>query len=257
MTLSEQEMKSMANQQEHIRQQLEAFGEKLKEDAGNLSEEYRELQTSAYEFYNKMQDLKIDGAMQKGVDAGQNNDGPGMHLQAETARKKMEQLLSSCNGEGFGGMCEAKMGFKISKSGGSGMKQTLAQLMAALLGQNGSGSGLGQGAGGNSGSGPGGPSSSGNWARGKSMVAVPIYGPARTAFATTSFSAFAASGGQQAGSSIPSKVETEHSEIAPEKNANSERYPQEMIPDQYRDALRRFYSQPETNPTTSNLPNTP
>ncbi|MEM1059880.1 MAG: hypothetical protein AAGK14_11580 [Verrucomicrobiota bacterium] len=237
---SERELRAMAGLQERIRIELDELAEKIKLDATALGSEHQELKESAFEFYNRMQDLQISEAMQAGVEAGRSLDGRGLHLQAATARTKMEELISECSGGGFGGMCEGCIRFQIKRSGGGATTaQALAQLLGALLGQGGTGSG---------GGGPGGLGGSGYWAQGKSMLNVPVYGPARTSFSTSNIRSLMADGPASGGAGRQTEMEVVENTVTAAEKTESERFPQEMIPERYRDAVRHFYSQPESQP---------
>lgn len=123
------------------------------------------------------------------------------------------------------------------------MKETMQQLLSGLMAPGGGGS---------SGEGPGGPSASGYWSQGRSMMAVPIYGPARTQLtppaSRSSVTSFSATGEGETSSSRQVDLESTQMEMEREFKSEGERFPQEMIPEQYREAVRQFYSQPTTTP---------
>ena len=124
----------------------------------------------------------------------------------------------------------------------------MQEMMQALMQQN--NRGTGQGGTGGSGSGMGGSGEDGFSMAGQSTN-IPVYGPDRMAFAPSTGQS--SRGGNSRRGKVGIATERPREELQPDELRDSEQAQllQENVPDKYRNAVKRYFSQdPKTKTTT-------
>ena len=241
-------VRGLGEDQETIRRELETVANAIKDavDALPDSPRYYSLRESAMEVTTLIYALQIPVDMEDAVQAGRAVQPDDMLAHANRALENLETLLEDCSGGAFGGMCEGNLNFSLPN-----LDQTLAQMLASLLGapgMGGPGQGRGFGIGGGRGAGMGGE---GAWMSGPgSPLGVPVYGPQRSGFSPAreglAFQDHGASGSGgpgdpgSGGGSVRveggAPVTAEATEVDPRDSFLLQR-----VPDRYRDAARRYF----------------
>jgi len=226
---------ALGRRQDKNRRALEQFVSDLYDRAGKLPDTYRDLRSSAKEFADLVGKYGIPGLMAEAAGAAGNQDGRQAHSSATLALEALEKLMSDCKG-GFGGMCRGQnMKFRVPKD----VAATLAQMLASLLGQ-GQSQGIGQSPG--IGAGPVGPSQDGFWMGGYSPMNMPVYGPSRMMFPSTSMDVRATAGsGSGAGSGHVAPGDSERINVKHKSEVGSRSMPLENVPEKYRNAVKRYF----------------
>ena len=233
---------SLGRRQDELRRALELLAADLLERAGKLPDTYRNLRSSAKQFAELIHENQIPGLMGKGATAARNQDGRRARSFATLALEALEKLMSDCKGECFGGMCQGDMPFSVPKD----MASTMAQMLAALLGQSGRpGSGSdSQGVGGiGTGAGFGGSADDGFWMGGYSPINMPIFGPSRMMFRSTSQPGVRATSGSGRGTGTGrvAPEDTEKMDVKHKGDLRSRSMPLENVPEKYREAIKRYF----------------
>lgn len=128
------------------------------------------------------------------------------------------------------------------------MTSTMQQMLDALMAR--AGNGEGEGGDGGVGGGPGGGGQDGYSVAGNS-AAIPAYGPNRLNFSQSQLTASRGKATNQGGTGPTGKVDPTTAE-APETETFRENENQTIVPDnipaKYREAVKRYFSQPEKSP---------
>jgi hypothetical protein len=228
-------LESLGNRQAEIRKALETLATTLKEAAGKLGSGYEELLASAIKFADMIDALDIPDTMKKASVAATNQNGKESLRLATLALERLKQLREENEGEPFGGMCQGQgpMKFKVPAD----MKMTLQQMMQSM--GSGAGNSVGKGGGG-----AGGDANDGYSTGGYSSVNTPMFGPSRLSIPGVGHSG--RGGGTESGRGTASKVEVDESErmtIDGESDVQGESLPLEEVPDKYRDAVKKYFSE--------------
>lgn len=236
-------LRDQGTQQAGILQELNAFSENLKNAAEALKEggEFDQLRASSLEFAAKLKDCGAGPLMQVAVEAAQKDNGPDTLRNARLAKEKLEEFLSQCENSQFGGLCRGQMKFKVQDE----LSQSLAQLLASLMsGGNRRG---GQGTGPNPGGGAG-DAGDGYSVPSHTRLNTPVVGPSRSQFVPGGQAKGSQGQGGQGGATVvrPEKTEPSAGQTRPDLSAQG-RSP-ELVPEKYRKALKRYFSQPEAKP---------
>lgn len=225
-------LESLGALQKQIRQDLQQLVKDIQERSKPLRNEYAALRQSAQKFAAQIEQLDIDETMSSAYAASKNQDGPRTLQYATLAAEKLEELISGCQGDAFGGMGQCELTFRIPKPS---MRQTLEQMMLGM--------GLGSGNAGGLGIGAGGSGTDGYMVPGHSMMNIPMYGPAR-------LSSGAAGGGETGqneeksgrGAASGSVRQSKHMSIEPKGTARGEGLPMENVPEKYMEAVKKYFS---------------
>lgn len=233
----------LAERQSQLREELDQLAKDIDKQSRDLppGEEYRELAASAQKAAKKINDLKIAGEMQSGVDAGKNQDRSGADVHGSEALKRLKSLLSSCNGSGFGGLCDGKI--KFSPRGD--VRSALQQMSRGLCRRFGHGKDPG-----GAGEGPGGYDEDGYWVGNMSPIAVPVYGPMRIGMHPAEDSS---ARGHQANSTAavaPLLDANSSSQVAPtnKDKPHGEALVPEDLPEKYRSSILLYFSPEPAKP---------
>ena len=226
---------SLGRRQEEVRRALESLVSDLFERANKLPDTYRNLRSSAKEFAELIEEFKIPGLMDKSATAAGNQDGRQARSFATLALEALEKLMSDCCNSPFGSMCQGDMKFQVPKD----MASTMAQMLAALLGQPGGSPGTG---GVGTGAGYGGPADDGFWMGGYSPINMPLFGPSRMMF-NPSLPGVTATGGSGAGTpgGRVAPADRERIDVKHKSGIKSRSMPLESVPEKYREAIRRYF----------------
>lgn len=226
----------IAGTERHIHRNILELRDRLRELADALPEEYAELSRSARAFAHGIDGLQIPSILEQAAEGGENQDGRAMTDHARLALERMHELLDDCAGTGFGQMCRGQMPSGVSRDAAG----TLQQMMQAWYPGRGQGDG-GIGAGGSG----GGFSESGFAMGGYSALNVPLIGPERLRMGPPG--AGAGDDADFRGAWDPAAAVVDGREgdgpgplqpPPPDPHA-----PQvDRMPEQYRDALQRYFS---------------
>ena len=236
-----EQVPGLAKRQEEIERQLAEFVRELRLRSGVLPKDLEELQTSAQKFATAVEECGAATNMTIGAAAARNARLREARMQAQEARDKLEAMLSRCcsAGNGFAGLCQGKMQFKVPEE----MKNTFAQMLAGIL--------RGQGRGGNGakpgtegGGGMGGSPDDGYWMSGSTPLNIPTYGPPRADFSRPGIGGFGAAGqgrGNGTGSGVLQNGTRERLGTAEPTRTRTTGMSPELLPEKYRDAVKRYF----------------
>ncbi len=242
---------SLADTQEKNREALDAFASELQKRALAMPPDplFRPMKESALAFVKALENTQPGSAMDAATTAGRASDIFAMLQQAELARSIMERLMQKQ--ETFPQACQGQcQQFNVPHPD---MNETMAQLLSGMCNSLGMGNrpgeGMGMGAGGSSAMGGFGPS--GSPMPGYAMMDLPVIGPDRMRFDAASMSAGGGGGkdglppGRQ-----PLTVKAENASFQPgDLRAGDTPAPSaENVPEAYRDAVKRYFTPPATNP---------
>jgi hypothetical protein len=231
----------LGERQAENERRLDAFVRELRRRAAELPDAFVELRTSAGAFANASVACGAATNMLDAAAAARNTSAPESHAQARAALDKLEALVSRCQGEGFGGMCQGKQPrFKVSEN----VESTLAQMLASILRGSG-GTQPGPGEGGSTAGGIGGTPDDGYWMSGNTPLNIPTFGPPRGTFATPSRGGVTGSrgaggtgagGGAETGTPVAERLGA----AAPAATRGPAVMP-EWLPAKYQDAVKRYF----------------
>jgi transposase-like protein len=231
-----------ARQAENERR-LDAWIRELTLHAGALPDEFANLRESSLAFAGAATACGAATDMREAADAARNARAPEAHGRARAALDKLEALVSRCQGEGFGGLCEGKSPrFEVGDC-----QETLAQMLASILrgGGNRPGSGTGSGTAGAFGGDP----DDGYWMAGHTPLNIPAFGPPRGVLATPSMSGAIGdrgAGGRGASGDLPERTSiAEQPGPATPSTARAPVLTTEWLPGKYQDAVKRYFSEQE------------
>jgi hypothetical protein len=232
------------NQQAEIRQDLRDFASSLQQAAEALTEEgdFDDLRASALEFVEKLQGCGADGLMQQGVSAAEKDNGADTLRYARLAREKLEELLSQCEGSSFGGLCRGQMRFTVREE----LRESLGQLLGALM-RGGRGPPGGVGAGWAPGGGAG-DAGDGYSVPSHTRLNTPVVGPPRSVFVPGGQAKGSRGQGGQGGASVAGAERVSPATGDASKGLSGQGREPELVPEKYRKALKRYFSQPEEKP---------
>jgi hypothetical protein len=216
---------------------------------GGLADEFAKLREGGWDFLAELKLLEIPKVMSEGEKAASVSDSRTLSERAGEALSRLESLIRS-KGNCISGMCRND---EPQFSWPQDLAATLQQLMRSLVQCRGSGASESDNAGG---AGPGiaGFSEHGYWMRGRSQR-LPVYGPDRMSFARTSRMQ---AGGGGPGGGRAAEVETAGSSVRPrETKTSGEAIAAQAVPEPYREAVRRYFSENKTeeDPPPANTTN--
>jgi len=239
-------LRSLGARQDAIRQDLLDTLEAIERDSARLPASAAAFAESARAMAAALQEADPLTPMQAAQQAADNTDGRQTHHQARLALERMKQASGNCAGDdGFGDLCQ---GGGLPKLGEGDLQDTLEQMLAAMIqrllgGQGGEGPTPGQGYG-RTGAGLGGDADSGFWMSGNSPLNIPVSGPARTRFTTSTGTTGEQGSGGVAGP--PQRVTGRATlDSQPQATPDGQSLPLERIPAPYRDAIRRYFTTPQ------------
>lgn len=240
-------LRELGKREAEIRQELAEFAASLARTAEALpaTGDLAELRAGALDFAAKLARCGADGLLQQVVVAAQNENGPDMLRDARLGKERLEELLSQCGDSAFGGMCRGGLKFQVRDE----LRTSMEQMLSSMLKRGGDSKGGGQG----TGNAPGG--GVGDGADGYSVSAhtrmnTPVIGPARRQFvqgggakggAGRGSGGPGAGGAGRAGRTESTAGQTGRDFTGPGRAA-------ELAPEKYRQALERYFSQPEATP---------
>ncbi|HBA83645.1 MAG TPA: hypothetical protein DCZ95_06075 [Verrucomicrobia bacterium] len=210
----------LQQRQTEIAARLKALRDAIREKAGQLNDAEETLRETAEHFADRLDDLEILKLMSEAVGAAENSDKLRMSHNSRLALERMEQLLSDCCNEAFGGMAQCKLKFKVPRN----LQLTLEQMMSAWAMSAGVGDGYAM--------------------QGYSPLNLPAYGPQRSTLQPVG--ANGASDGQPQGDLPPDARERLHVPRRPDMERGGMDLKQ--VPLKYRDALRKYYESMEKQP---------
>ena len=238
-------LRDQATEESEIRKELSAFPESLKNAAEALAEEgeFDELRASSLEFAEKLKGCGAEALMLAAVDAAQKENGPDTLKNARLAKEKLEEFLSQCENSQFGGLCRGKTKFKVQDE----LRESLAQLLAALMSGGGRGNKVGQGAGSAPGGGPG-DADNGYSVPSHTRLNTPVLGPPRSQFVPGGQARGSHGQGGLGGANVVQSEKTNSTGSPAGKDLSAPGRAPDLVPEKYRKALKRYFSQPEAKP---------
>lgn len=226
-------LRMLGERQTAVHKKLTEFQAQLLERAKALPAAYASLRDSSIVFSETIDVLEIPPIMQKGASDANNQNGPDCYHQAALALEKLQSLLNKPDND-FSGMCKNKVpGFGVSQS----VQQTLSQMLQGICQRM-----MGKGT-----VGTGGTPGMGDGTGGNSPLNMPVYGPTRGRYAETGGTT--GEGKSNGPGSMNAHTDVDASEALPGSRTGEvlgDALPMERIPEQYRDAVKRYFS--ETNP---------
>ncbi len=212
----------LRRQQEETRAGLVQLRDAIRAKAALVPLAEPALQETALEFADAIDDLEIPETMAAATEAAARLDGVALLRQATLALERMRRLLSQCEGGAFGGLAQCQLKFKVPAR----MQATLGQMLAAWS--------------------AGGGSDDGYAMDGYSSLNVPAYGPSRTGLGSQE--GLHGQGGE-AGRAGRAQVNAEKQGPATVPRPGQHRMtPATQAPEKYRDALKRYFANPEVLP---------
>ncbi len=229
-----QTLRDLGRREEELRDAVNNLRDQIRSTVEELSEKeaLQELCDSATEFADRMDELGIGEKLNAAARQGASGAGDPARAESAAALAAMEQLLSECSGDAFGGMCQGQLNFAARSPA---LRETLAQMMSGI----GSGSGAGGGAGWGG--------DDGYAVAGMSPLHIPLVGPQRIRFFPGDFGGGSQSGeGRSDGSGRATNQATVEQAAAPAadtKPSEQERTSGaiEQSPERYRQAIENYF----------------
>jgi len=218
--------------------QLEELKKRIIELAKDLPDQYAPLRKSSLGFAKGITDLKIPDLLRKANEYGQGLNGTKAYENADLALQRMKKLAGQCSNNAFGGMMSNQILFNIPKS----IKCTLQQMMDSMfMGQQNEGKGSGQG------TGSGLDMNDGYFGESYSPLNVPIMGPERTELGKKRPQGVMETDKKKKGRGIRgktiSKDSTEQMNIQSRKVTKTKSLSWDSVPDKYREAVKKYFSE--------------
>lgn len=239
------QLEKLGRQQELNREALVEYAVELEKRAADLPPAFAQMQRDVDDFLSMYRQLDIPNPMAAAAEAANKGKSIEAFTNAQLALSLMERLMKK-PGNGFCEMCQGggPPRFQIQQD----MNQTMQEMMAALLKP---GNGKGQGTTGAAGGGIGGSGEDGYSVAGQSAN-VPVYGPDRMAFSPATGRAGGAGSASRGKGGIA--TERPREEIKPDEHRESEQTQllPENIPEKYRSAVKRYFSQDIQTKTEAN-----
>jgi hypothetical protein len=229
---------TLGDTQGDIRRALITLRRDLVARAAELPAELPKLKSSAIEFADRIAELEIPPVMAKAGASASNQDGPGTHQNAKLALERLQELVTRSEGSPFGGMCRGGSDFRFEVKD---MRETLQQLLAAMLGR-GTGMGPARGAGG----GGIGDIDDGFAMGGYSTLNTPVYGPDRARLVSPEFAGTGRAlntDGAGAGAGRAQDGSSETMRLSPKDEPSGRSMPLERVPEKYREAVKRYFGE--------------
>jgi hypothetical protein len=242
-------LESAARLQEQLREMAEKLPAQIREAADQIPDDsdYKKLKADAKEFANQLEKSGAQESMQNAESSARNTNAPGATQAAQKAHEQLSDLLpkDDKNENQFSSLCQGKCQSLFPQK--SKMGKTLSQCLGAMMNRGKTG-GFGEGGVG----GGGGASDDGYASPGYSPLQLPVFGPQRTRItpppgrpSVTSF------GSMREGASSASQLDDKNQESIskPAEDATgAASISLQQIPEKYRSAVRKYFSQPTTKP---------
>ena len=231
-------------QQNAIREDLEKVIERLDLQVQDLPASQKYLADDIIEFLEKFRGSGVLGHMDGASNSALNGDAHETYRQAKLALEALLELLDECDKEGncFTSLCRnAEQGKGLQM--GEGLQSTMQQMCDALSAMLGMGPyGMGpSGAGGGGGGSIGGDPENGYWSNQSTLLNVPVIGPKRTRFQPQRGSGRGEDGSGAGQGSVGASAQRERLSQTEFDSTESVDVQPHRVPEQYRDAVKRFY----------------
>jgi hypothetical protein len=234
-------LSAAAQYQEQLRQITEKMPGQIREAAEKIPDGsgYEQLKADALQFAGDLEGSGAPQSMQKSESAAKNTNAPGASQSAQQAHEQLASLLPQDGEEEnqFSSLCQGQCQRLFPQ--GSKMGKTLSQSLGPMLGR------------GRGGLGSGGPNDDGYATAGYSPLQLPVFGPERTRLTPPPRPVITSFGSLRDGQSTAPQLNDENqasiSQPA-EEAAGAASLSLQQIPEKYRSAVRKYFSQPTTNP---------
>ena len=234
------QLEPLGQTQQKNKKQLEQFAKDLKKAAAALPEEYAELAKDCDIFLEKMQQLNIPDPMDAATLSCTNGKSHDAVNHAYLAYTLMKELIDMEDNE-FADMINGRPP-KPPEDADEDMEEAMKQMLQALL-QQAKGGGGGKGGMGQNGGGQGGFGGGGD---GLNRGNAPMFGPSRNEYQSPG-SAGKGKGkgnGLGKGNGRTPKLSGKNSiESSKKRDTNTNQSTRTNVPDKYKDAVKRFYSE--------------
>ena len=236
------QLNSLAKVQDRNRKALLKMAKDLAKHADALPEEFGQMKADVSEFLAALEQLDIPDPMNTAAEMARKGKSIDATTNALLALSLMEQLMQKPN-NGFCEMCQGGGMPKFSVK--QDVAQTMQEMLEALMNRA---TGQGKGKTGGAGGGAGGSGQDGFSVAGNSAN-IPVYGPDRLAFSESS-SGRGAHQGAGGGKGVHAAIQQPANQVKPDTFRESEQAKilPENIPDKYRNAVKRYFSQDEASP---------
>jgi len=231
---------SAARLQEQLRDIAEKMPGQIREAAERIPDgsDYEKLKADAREFASRLEESGAQKSMQNAEVSAKNTNAPGATQAAQKAHEQLADLLPKDDENEFGGLCKGKCPKLFP---GNKMAKTLSQCLGAMMNRGKTG-----------GLGAGGPSDDGYATQGYSPLQLPVFGPQRTRMTPPPTRPSVTSLGslREGSSSAPQLNELDQESISKpaEEATGAASISLQQIPEKYRSAVRKYFSQPTTKP---------
>lgn len=235
-------LSSAAQYQEQLRQMTEKMPDQIRQAAQQIPDgsEYEKLKMDAMKFAGQLEASGAQQSMQKAESSAKNTNAPGASQAARQAQQQLSSLLpqdGNENGNQFSSLCQGNCQSLFPKSK---MAKTLSQCLGAMMGRGRTGD-LGEG----------GPNDDGYATQGYSPLQLPVFGPQRTRLTPPPRPVVTSLGSIRDGqSTAPQLNDQNQTSIAKpaEEATGAASISLQQIPEKYRSAVRKYFSQPPSQP---------
>ncbi len=231
-------LEELGQRQAQLAGETRDLEKKMGEALAKLPDEFSEMRSTGEEFLEALKDVDPQSAMDEAVEAAKSGSSRTADARSGEALARLEALLRRDNG-----ICKMCRGENPSFPWPKDLSETLEEMMQALIPKPGKAGGQGQP--GQGGPGFGGSSEDGFSMRGK-MHRLPLYGPSRLRMAAR---AGGNSGQGRGGAGQPGgeteAVQNERMAKADPRQQAGESMAPEAVPEAYRDAVKRYFSNPD------------
>lgn len=233
-------LSSAAKLQEQLREIAEKMPGQIREAAEKIPEdsEYGKLRSDAMEFAGRLAKSGAQQSMQNAESSAKNTNAPGATDAAKKAHEQLSELLPGDEEDNqFSSLCQGNCPGMFPKSR---MSKTLSQCLGSMMGRGGKGD-----------LGAGGPSDDGYASPGFSPLQLPVFGPPRTRITPPPRPVVTSFGSIREGQSAAPQLNDENQESISkpaEETSGAASISLQQIPEKYRSAVRKYFSQPPTKP---------
>lgn len=226
---------SAARLQDHLRELTDQMPDRIRESAARIPDGsgYDQLKNDAIGFAGLLEESGASPTMTQAATAARNSHAAGAGQAAREAHERLAALLPENAENQFAGLCQGQCQ-KLFPSGSRSAK-TLGQALAGMMGRPG----------------PGGPNDDGYATAGHSPLDLPVFGPQRTRLTPPPRPTVTSLGSIRDGLSAIRQLNGDNQAAIAKPSGDSAGATSlslQKIPEKYRSAVRKYFSQPATAP---------
>ena len=239
-------LQELGRKEAELREKLAAFLKELGTAADGLPGRFDDLRNDSHGFIELVDKFGIPKILEDAALEGKNMNGDKTSTLAKLALEKMDALLKQDNNLSQ----MAKGNFPAQGLGdGDSVRETLQQMLRAMMKQKCNGAGVGNESGRGSGAGGGGLGdvNDGYFMNSYSPLNIPVAGPQRSSYSPKSGAGAQGEGQCPAGKAAKRNAKTERGGIIVKERRSTETINVNLdeVPEKYRDAVKKYFGEEE------------